>query len=78
MIISNWFGIVAPKGTPKSIVLTLNQAINKALVEPDLAQRITGPGNIIGGGSPESFATVVAEETRRWSKLVKEKGIRAD
>lgn len=78
MTISNWFGIVAPKGTPKPVVEKLNQAINQALREPDLAQRITGPGNLIGGGSPESFANFVTEESRRWGKLVKDKGIRPD
>lgn len=78
MTISNWFGIVAPKGTPKPVIARLNQAINQALREPDLAQRITTPGNIIGGGSPESFANFVTEESQRWGKLVKDKGIRPD
>ena len=78
MTISNWFGIVAPKGTPKPIVARLNQAINQALQEPDRAQRITGLGNLVGGGSPESFADFVTEESKRWSKLVRDKGIRPD
>ena len=78
MTISNWFGIVAPKGTPKPVVEKLNQAINQALREPDLAQRITAPGNLIGGGSPESFASFVSEESQRWGKLVRDKGIRPD
>ena len=78
MTISNWFGIVAPKGTPKPIVARLNQAVNQALLEPDLAQRITGPGNLVGGGSPESFGNFVSEESQRWGRLVKDKGIRPD
>ena len=78
MEISNWFGIVAPKGTPKPIVDKLNQAINRALQEPDLAQRITTPGNVIGGGSPEAFATLITSETARWSRLIKEKGIKPE
>ncbi len=78
MEMSNWFGIVAPKGTPPAIVAKLNQAINRALKEPDLAQRITGPGNQIAGGSPEEFAAFIAEESRRWTKVVKDKNIRPD
>lgn len=78
MEISNWFGVVAPKGTPKPIVDKLNQAINRALQEPDLAQRITTPGNVIGGGSPEEFATLISSETARWSKLIREKGIKPE
>ncbi len=72
---SNWFGIVAPKATPAPIIAKLNEAINRALKDPELAGRITGPGNVIGGGTPEEFATFVAAEAQRWSKVVKDKKI---
>jgi tripartite-type tricarboxylate transporter receptor subunit TctC len=78
MAMSNWFGLVAPAKTPKAIIARLNDAANRALKEPDLAEKIQGPGNVIGGGTPEQFATFVASETQRWSKVVKEKHIRAD
>jgi tripartite-type tricarboxylate transporter receptor subunit TctC len=78
MVISNWFGIVAPKGTPPAIVARLNQAVNKALQEPDLAKRITDPGNVIGGGTPEDFAGLIASESQRWGQLIKARGIRPD
>lgn len=78
MEISNWFGVVAPKGTPKPIVDKLNQAINRALQEPDLAKRITDPGNVIGGGSPEAFSALINAETARWARLIKEKGIKPE
>jgi tripartite-type tricarboxylate transporter receptor subunit TctC len=75
---SNWFGIIAPKGTPPAIVAKLNLAINRALKEPDLAQRITSAGNIVGGGTPEEFGSFIAAESRRWAKLIKEKDIRPE
>lgn len=78
MEMSNWFGIVAPKGTPPAIVAKLNDAINKALKSPDLAERITSQGNVVGGGTPEEFATFVASETKRWTKIVNEKDIRPE
>jgi tripartite-type tricarboxylate transporter receptor subunit TctC len=78
MEISNWFGIVAPKGTPKPIIDKLNQAINRALQEPDLASRITTPGNVVMGGTPQAFADFVAAESNRWTKLLKEKNIQAE
>jgi tripartite-type tricarboxylate transporter receptor subunit TctC len=78
MEISNWFGIVAPKGTPKPIIDKLNQAINRALQEPDLAQRITAPGNVVGGGDPKAFADLVVAESRRWTQLIREKGIKPE
>lgn len=78
MEISNWFGIVAPKGTPEPIINKLNAAINKALQSPDIVQRITGPGNIIVGGSPKTFTDHVAAEAIRWTKVIKENNIKAD
>lgn len=78
MEISNWFGIVAPKGTPETIINQLNTAINKALQDPDMAQRITGPGNIIGGGSPKAFSDHVAAESARWTKLIRDRDIKAE
>ena len=78
MEMSNWFGIVAPKGTPPAIVAKLNAAVNRALKEPDMIERIAGQGNIVGGGTPEEFAAFVSSETKRWSKLVKEKHITAE
>ncbi len=78
MVISNWFGIVAPKGTPPAIVAQLNQAINKALQEPDLAQRISSTGNVVGGGTPEDFGRLIQSERTRWSRLVKARNITPD
>lgn len=78
MTISNWFGVVAPKGTPKPIVDKLNQAINRALQEPDMVQRITTPGNVVGGGDSKLFADFLANETKRWTKLIKDKDIKPE
>lgn len=78
MSISNWFGVVAPKGTPAPIIEKLNKAINKALQEADMVQRITLPGNLVGGGEAREFSEFVNKETVRWSRLIKEKGIKAE
>lgn len=78
MAVSNWFGLVAPKGTPKSIVAKLNDALNRALKDPEISERIVAQGNVIGGGTPEEFGTFIAAETARWSKVVKEKKIQAN
>ncbi|MBG9388581.1 Bug family tripartite tricarboxylate transporter substrate binding protein [Caenimonas aquaedulcis] len=78
MEISNWFGIVAPKGTPKAIVDKLNAAINQALREPDLALRITEPGNVVGGGTPAQFAEFIGAETQRWGQLIRDRNIKSD
>ncbi len=76
--VSNWFGIVAPKGTPKAIVAKLNDALNRALKEPELSERIAAQGNVVGGGTPEQFAAFVAAETARWTKVIKTNDIRPE
>jgi tripartite-type tricarboxylate transporter receptor subunit TctC len=76
--VSNWLGVIAPKGTPKPVVAKLNEAFNKALGDPAVREKITGPGNIAGGGTPEEFGAFIAAESKRWSALVKAKGIRME
>ncbi|MDM0114141.1 tripartite tricarboxylate transporter substrate binding protein [Variovorax sp. J22R133] len=78
MEMSNWFGVVAPKGTPPAVVAKLNQAINKAIREPDVAEKITSQGNEVAGGTPEAFATFIRSESDRWSKLVKSHNIKPE
>nr|WP_240636194.1 tripartite tricarboxylate transporter substrate binding protein [Caldimonas tepidiphila] len=76
--VSNWLGVIAPKGTPQPVVRKLNEAFNKALAQPELREKIAGPGNLVGGGSPEEFAAFIDAESKRWSALVKAKGIRLE
>lgn len=76
--VSNWLGIIAPKGTPLAVVKKVNDAFNKALSMPDMREKIAGPGNVIGGGTPEEFGTFIAAESKRWAVLVKAKGIKIE
>ena len=76
--VSNWFGLIAPKGTPKAIVNKLNDELNKSLFDPELSERITSQGNLVGAGTPEAFASFIAAESARWSRIVREKKIQAD
>ena len=78
VVVSNWLGLVGPKGMPAAAVARLNESFNKALATADLRTKITGPGNEVGGGTPEEFAAFIAAENKRWSTLVKEKNIKLD
>lgn len=78
VVVSNWLGLIGPKGLPAATVAKLNETFNKALANPEIREKITGPGNEAGGGTPEEFAAFIAAEHKRWSALVKSAGIKLE
>jgi tripartite-type tricarboxylate transporter receptor subunit TctC len=71
-----WFAVVAPAGTPASIVVRLNQEIAHFLADPGVRQRILGFGLApSGSGSPEATTEFIRADQERWRGLVKELGI---
>ncbi len=76
--VSNWLGVVAPKGTPPAVIRKVNEAYNKALAAPEMREKIAAPGNVVGGGSPEEFGAFIAAESQRWAALIKAKGIKIE
>ncbi|TFY97699.1 Bug family tripartite tricarboxylate transporter substrate binding protein [Ramlibacter humi] len=76
--VSNWLGLVGPKGMSPATVKKLNEAFNKVLAMPDIKAKIAGPGNEIGGGTPEEFAAFIAAENRKWADVVKTAHIRME
>lgn len=78
VVVSNWLGLVGPKGLPAPTVARLNEVVNKALASADLREKITGPGNEVGGGTPQEFAAFIAAENQRWAALVKKANIRIE
>lgn len=72
-----WYTISTASGVPDEIVIKLNKAINAVLVRPDLAQRLSQLGVTPLGGSPQDAEKRNAEETVRWSAVIKSAGIKA-
>jgi len=71
VIVLNWQGLIAPKGTPKAIIDKLNAAANEALKDPQLRDLMLSQGNEIGGGSPADFAALIKSESAKWGAVVK-------
>ena len=71
VIVLNWQGLIAPKGTPKVIIDKLNAAANEALKDPQLRDLMLSQGNEIGGGSPADFAALIKSESAKWGAVVK-------
>jgi len=70
----SWTGVVAPAGTPRDIVAKLNATINDGLRSPELRNALTKLGAEIKIESVEDFAALLAEETRKWSAVIKSSG----
>jgi tripartite-type tricarboxylate transporter receptor subunit TctC len=75
--IRGWFGMLAPAGTPKPIVDKLNLAINRVLSGGTAANLLRERGYDLNPASPEAFGKFLGSEVVRWSKAVKQYGIKS-
>jgi len=73
-----WFVVVAPKGTPREIIATLNEHFLKVLSVPDTVSRLERDGVDVIGSTPEQAAATLAAEVKKWAVVIKERGMRAD
>jgi tripartite-type tricarboxylate transporter receptor subunit TctC len=73
-----WYGVVAPAGTPRDIVLKLNQQINVALNSAELKKRLTTEGAVATPESPETFGKLIAQEIERWRPVITSGRVKAD
>jgi tripartite-type tricarboxylate transporter receptor subunit TctC len=69
-----WFGYIAPAGTPRDIVAKLNNEINRAMTQPDVADKLVAGGLIVVAESPEYFGEVMRNDYAKYGKLVKDIG----
>ena len=75
---TSWYGLFAPRGTPKEVVRRWNMEMNKALKSPEIADWLRSVGLEPTGGSPEDLAALVQSETRKYKPVVVRAGIKAD
>jgi tripartite-type tricarboxylate transporter receptor subunit TctC len=73
-----WAGIVAPAGTPASIIDKLNIAINDIMQSSEIEAALSKLGAQASLGSPQEFATFLAVERGKWSSIIQTAGIRVD
>jgi tripartite-type tricarboxylate transporter receptor subunit TctC len=74
----SWYGILAPAGTPRDIVMKLNAEIVKALKQPEVRERLASEGAEAIGGTPEEFAAHIKAELTRLGKVIGDARIRMD
>ena len=74
-----WFGILAPVGTPRPIVMRLNEEIARAVVSPEVRERFAQQGaDAAAQQSPEAFGAFIQREIRRWAEVVRISGAKVD
>lgn len=73
-----WFGFFAPAGTPPKIVNRMNAEVMKALMQPDVKEKLTSLGFDIRPNTAAEFAAFVRSEVPKWAQAVKDSGAKAD
>ena len=76
--VTPWSGIYAPAGTPPAIVNRLNTEINRMMQQPETRERILSTGLVPVGGTPAELGNYLKSEIARWTKVVKEAGIKPE
>ncbi len=75
---NSWVGLVAPKGTPPSIIQMLNEQVSKALRSTDVMDKIQKDGGEVIASSPDQFKKSIALEVAQWAKVIQQAGITPD
>jgi tripartite-type tricarboxylate transporter receptor subunit TctC len=76
--VTTWHGIVVPAGTPKGVVLRLNDALVRIVADPDVRNEMTELGMEPVGDRPEHFAAQIDSDVRRWSDVIRANAITAE
>ena len=75
---TQWYGVVAPAGTPRPIIDQLNREIRAIVASPAMQERLRSEGAIATTGTPEEFASFIGAEIARWRAVIAGAGIRPD
>ena len=75
---ASWVGTLVPSSTPATLVNSVNALTVKAARSPDLVERFTKDATEVVANSPAEFKTFIQAEAKRWARVVKESGMRAD
>jgi tripartite-type tricarboxylate transporter receptor subunit TctC len=73
-----WYGVLAPAATPQPIVARLHDEVVKILKVPDVTQKLDGLGFEIVGSKPAEFGAYIKSEMKKWEKVVKASGAKAE
>jgi tripartite-type tricarboxylate transporter receptor subunit TctC len=73
--VENWYGMVAPAGTPPAIVAALNRLATEAMADPAVKEKLASQGTELIGDTPEHFRGFIEAEIAKWAKVIKDAGV---
>jgi tripartite-type tricarboxylate transporter receptor subunit TctC len=74
--VAGWYGVIGPAGMPQALVSRLNREINAILTVPETREQLSMQGADARTGTPEEFAAAMANDTKKWAKVVAAAGIK--
>jgi tripartite-type tricarboxylate transporter receptor subunit TctC len=74
---ANWFGLVAPAGTPADRIRTLNEAVRKVLDQAPVQEQLAKMGAVPAYDTPEQFGKLIRDDSAKWARVIKERDIHA-
>ena len=77
LLIENWYGMIAPAGTPPAIVANLNRIATMAMHDPAVKEKLSSQGLTVVGDTPEHFRVFIGSETAKWAKVINDAGLAA-
>lgn len=75
LLIENWYGMIAPSGTPPAVVAALNRIATAAMADPAVRERLADQGLTVAGDTPEHFRAFIAAEFEKWAKVIMDAGL---
>ena len=78
VVVVNWYGLIAPAGTPKAVVDKVSAETTRAMQSPDMMKRLVAEGSEAVGGTPQEFAAHIRAEHDLWTRVIKQAGIRGE
>jgi tripartite-type tricarboxylate transporter receptor subunit TctC len=75
LLIENWYGMIAPGGTPPAIVASLNRIATAAMGDPAVKEKLADQGLTVVGDTPEHFRAFIGSEIAKWAKVINDAGL---
>src|SRR3954464_7173341 len=75
LLIENWYGMIAPGGTPPAVVARLNRIATAAMHDPAVKEKLADQGLTVVGDTPEHFRAFIGSEAAKWAKVINDAGL---